>query len=156
MLIRLKEARTHMTAVLSLLAATQKTTNANPLVSLLPILLIGVVFYFLLIRPQQRRARAQRELTQSVEEGDEVVTIGGVFGIVRELEDDSVLLEVAPGTELRFLRSAIARKLAQEEEREFESSDEDEATEHDHPASDTGFAAPDEEFGKGEGAGEKT
>jgi preprotein translocase subunit YajC len=150
-----------MTAVLSVLAAAQKTTNANPLVSLLPILLIGVVFYFLLIRPQQRRARSQRELTQSVEEGDEVVTIGGIFGIVRELEDDSVLLEVAPGTELRFLRSAIARKLTPEDEREFQStaddrsSTDDDAEEHDHPAGDTGFPAPDEEFGQGEGAGEK-
>ena len=150
-----------MTAVLSLLAAT-KTTNANPLVSLLPILLIGVVFYFLLIRPQQRRARSQRELTQSVEEGDEVVTIGGIFGIVRELEDDSVLLEVAPGTELRFLRSAIARRLTPEDEREFESSSDDRSStddrssEDDHPASGQGFTAPDEEFGKGEGAGEKT
>jgi preprotein translocase subunit YajC len=126
----------------AVLAADDKTT-ANPIISLLPILLIGFVFYFLLIRPQQRRARAQRELTQSTEVGDEVVTIGGLFGVVREVDDDSVLLEVAPGTELRFLRSAIARKLTVDDE----VADEDE--EHE-------YIEPDDEFGKDAGAQDKT
>src|SRR4051795_7875806 len=101
---------------LALVAADDTKKTANPLVSLLPILLIGVVFYFLLIRPQQRRARQQKELIQTTEVGDEVVTIGGLFGVIREVDDDSVLLEVAPGTELRFLRSAIARKLTVDDE----------------------------------------
>jgi len=123
---------------LALVAAddTAKKT-ANPLVSLLPILLIGVVFYFLLIRPQQRRAKAQRELTQTTDVGDEVVTIGGLFGVVREVDDDSVLLEVAPGTELRFLRSAIARKLT--DDNEVEDADED---------GDEEYLEPDDEFGR--------
>jgi len=140
-----------MTEALAALVAATKT-NANPLVSLLPILLIGVVFYFLLIRPQQRRTRAQRDLTHSIEEGDEVVTIGGIFGIVRELDDDSALLEVAPGTELRFLRSAIARKLAPEDEVPLDEGADDSAS--DAPA-DAGLPEPDDRFGKGEAAGEK-
>jgi preprotein translocase subunit YajC len=125
---------------LALVAAddTAKKT-ANPLVSLLPILLIGVVFYFLLIRPQQRRAKAQRELTQTTAIGDEVVTIGGLFGVVREVDDDSVLLEVAPGTELRFLRSAIARKLTDDNEVEDADEDGDEDEE---------YLEPDDEFGR--------
>jgi preprotein translocase subunit YajC len=127
----------------AVLAATDGKTTANPLISLLPILLIGFVFYFLLIRPQQRRARQQRELTQSTEVGDEVVTIGGLFGVVREVDDDSVLLEVAPGTELRFLRSAIARKLTVDDEPP------DDADEHE-------YIEPDEEFGKDAGAEDKT
>jgi preprotein translocase subunit YajC len=130
-----------MIALIQAVLGAAKTTSTNPLVSLLPILLIGVVFYFLLIRPQQRKARAQQQLTRSVEVGDEVITLGGLFGVVRELDDDSVLLEVAPGTELRFLRSAIARKLTPEEE--DTSGDESE------------YLEPDEELGKDSGAGEK-
>jgi len=98
-----------------------------------------VVFYFLLIRPQQRRAKAQRELTQTTAIGDEVVTIGGLFGVVREVDDDSVLLEVAPGTELRFLRSAIARKLTDDNEVEDADEDGDEDEE---------YLEPDDEFGR--------
>jgi preprotein translocase subunit YajC len=132
-----------------LAAANDKTQTANPLVSLLPILLIGVVFYFLLIRPQQRRSRAQRELTQSIDEGDEVITLGGLFGVVRELDDDSVLLEVAPGIDLRFLRSAIGRKLTPEDEVAGEGvgagAGED----------DSEYVEPDEEFGKDSEPGEK-
>src|SRR5213082_2047621 len=103
--------------------AAKATTNTNPLVTFLPLILIGVVFYFLLIRPQQRRARAQRELIQSVDVGDEVVTIGGIFGTVRAVDDDAVTLEVAPGTTLRFVRSAIARKLASDDEEEEEEEE---------------------------------
>ena len=108
------------------------------------VLMVGV-FYFLLIRPQQRRARAQKELTQSTEVGDEVVTIGGIFGVVREVDDDSVLLEVAPGTELRFLRSAIARKLLPEDEVAEDEGDVDDDGED---------LEPDEEFGQDAGAAE--
>ncbi|HEY7280750.1 MAG TPA: preprotein translocase subunit YajC [Actinomycetota bacterium] len=131
------------------------------MVTLLPIVLIGVVFYFLLIRPQQRRARSQREMTQSTQVGDEVVTIGGLFGVVREVDDDSVLLEVAPGTELRFLRTAIARKLTADDEvpAEDEAEDEDEdGHEHDEPDDDQEhhYLEPDEKFGKDQGSGDKS
>ena len=78
---------------------------------LVPLVLMGGVFYFLLIRPQQRRQRQQRELLQAVDVGDEVLTIGGLYGTVRRITDDEVTLEVAPGVELRFLKSAIARRL---------------------------------------------
>ena len=125
---------------LALLAAEDTKKAANPIISLAPILLIGVVFYFLLIRPQQRRAKAQRELTSTTEVGDEVVTIGGLFGVVREVDDDSVLLEVAPGTELRYLRSAIARKLVPEDELQDDAADADDDNEE--------YFGPDEEFGK--------
>jgi preprotein translocase subunit YajC len=80
------------------------------------LLLMGGVFYFLLIRPQQRRQRQQRALIQSVAVGDEVMTIGGIYGTVRELDDESVTLEVAPGMDIRFTKTAIARKLVYDEE----------------------------------------
>jgi preprotein translocase subunit YajC len=141
----------------ALAAASNSTTQkANPLVTLAPIILIGVVFYFLLIRPQQRRARAQREMTSSTEVGDEVVTIGGLFGVVRELDDDSVLLEVAPGTELRFLRSAIARKLNPEDEAPADDVDDHEDDDdQDAPDGEHHYLEPDDKFGKDQGAGDK-
>ncbi|MDQ3767776.1 MAG: preprotein translocase subunit YajC [Actinomycetota bacterium] len=75
-----------------------------------PALLIAI-FYFMLIRPQRKRADQHKKLIESVGYGDEVVTIGGVFGIVRSLDDAEVELEVAPGTTMRFLRTAIARRV---------------------------------------------
>jgi preprotein translocase subunit YajC len=132
-------------------AADEAKKTANPIISLAPILLIGLVFYFLLIRPQQRKAKAQRELTQTTEVGDEVVTIGGLFGVVGEVDDDSVLLEVAPGIQLRFLRSAIARKLMPEDE----VSDDDIGDTDDADEDDDAYLAPDDEFGKDAGAEDK-
>jgi preprotein translocase subunit YajC len=112
-----------MHALLHLIGANNGGTSGAGAFQLVFLLLIGVVFYFMLIRPQQRRARAQRELIQSVSVGDEVVTIGGIFGRVLELDDDAVVLEVAPGTTLRFLRSAIARRIVEQEEETEEEED---------------------------------
>ena len=85
--------------------------NVTFLISL--VLLVGI-FYFLLIRPQQRRMRQQRDLVDSLSVGDEVVTIGGIFGRIIEMDDESVTLDVAAGTNLRFVKNAIARKLVEE------------------------------------------
>ncbi|MDP8955596.1 MAG: preprotein translocase subunit YajC [Actinomycetota bacterium] len=100
--------------------------------SLLLLVLMGVFFYFLLIRPQQRRARQQRALIDSLDVGDEVMTVGGLFGTIRRIQDDRVTLEVAPGVDLQYSKSAIARRIElagdygdeapSEEEREAGSS----------------------------------
>ena|SRR5919202_1071564 len=120
-----------MVALLHVVAASNGTSTGagGSAFSLVFLLLIGVVFYFMLIRPQQRRARAQRELIQSVSVGDEVVTIGGLFGRVVELDDDAVTLEVAPGTSLRFVRSAIARRITEDDEQDTEEEEDQEAGE---------------------------
>lgn len=90
--------------------------SGSTLTAILPLILLVGVFYFLLIRPQQRRARAQRELAQSLDVGDEVITIGGIFGTIMAMDDESVTVEVSPGTNLRFVKSAIARKLLRDED----------------------------------------
>ena len=92
--------------------------------SLLFLGLLIVVFYFLLIRPQKRRVEAHRELVESVKVGEEVVTIGGMFGRVRAVEDEALQIEVADGTVIRFIKSAVARRV---------SDDADEATETEEP-----------------------
>jgi preprotein translocase subunit YajC len=103
---------------IALIAQKSDNSQGNPAFSLVFFLLIGVVFYLFLIRPQQRQRRAQRELVEALEVGDEVVTSSGIFGIIRELDDEAATLEVSPGTRLRVLRGFIARRLTEPEEEE--------------------------------------
>lgn len=90
---------------------------------LIPLLLLVAVFYFLLIRPQQRRARQHRALMSSVEIGDEVMTVGGMYGTVRNVDDISMTLEVSPGTSVRFSRQSISRKVLPETSEETEAGE---------------------------------
>jgi len=97
----------------------QDSQGGSSLVAFLPLLLMGVIFYFLLIRPQQRRAKAQQALLRSVEVGDEIVTTAGVFGTVTEIDDDDVItVEIAPGTRVRMVRAGVGRIVEDEEEHE--------------------------------------
>lgn len=73
--------------------------------------LMLAAFYMLLVRPQRRQVMAHRQLMASLNVGDEVMTMGGIFGRILRLEDEVVDLEVAPGTSLRIARSAISRKV---------------------------------------------
>lgn len=76
-------------------------------IQLLPMLLIFVVFYFLLIRPQTKRQKAVQEMQNSLERGDYVVTIGGLHGVVHQIEDLYVTVK-CDNALLKFNRSAIA------------------------------------------------
>lgn len=96
--------------------AQQSGGGGSPITSLLPLVIIGVLFYFLLIRPQQRRAKAQRELMQSVGVGDMVVTIGGFHGTVMQVDDTTVRLELNPTNTVTLSKQAIARRLVDADE----------------------------------------
>lgn len=85
--------------------------GASALGGLLPFLLIIVVFYFLLIRPQQNRAKKQRQLVSSLGPNDRVVTIGGIHGTIMTVDEDTVRLEISPGTVITFAKAAVARRL---------------------------------------------
>jgi preprotein translocase subunit YajC len=78
---------------------------------LLPLVLLLGIMYFLLIRPQQQRVRAQRALVTSIQVGDRVATIGGILGRVLTLDDEEATVETTPGTILRIRRGAIATRL---------------------------------------------
>ncbi len=78
---------------------------------LVPFLLLFALMWLLLIRPQQARVRKQRELVASIQVGDEVLTAGGIVGIVRVLGDEELRLETSPGVELRLIRAAVTRRL---------------------------------------------
>lgn len=74
---------------------------------LFPILLF-VVFYFLLIRPQQKRAKEHRKMVEALAKGDEVVTNGGLLGRITKVDDHFISLELADGLEVRVQRQAVA------------------------------------------------
>lgn len=80
--------------------------------------LLIAIFYFMLIRPQKRRVEQHRRLLESISLGDEIVTMGGLFGTVRALREDEIELEIAPKTKIRLVKSAIARKVEEEVEDE--------------------------------------
>lgn len=79
----------------------------NTLVSLLPIILMFVIFYFLLIRPQQKRQKAVKQMQTELQKGDGVITIGGFHGVVHALDESTVIIQSGDGPKLTFDRSAI-------------------------------------------------
>jgi preprotein translocase subunit YajC len=82
--------------------------QADPLVSFLPLILIFVVFYFLLIRPQSKKAKEHREMVNALAKGDEVVTNGGLLGKITAVGDSFVEVEIGDGMRVKVQRQAIA------------------------------------------------
>jgi preprotein translocase subunit YajC len=74
--------------------------------------IIAVAFFLLIVRPQRRQRQAHRAFVAALEPGAQVVTIGGIHGIIRSLDDDTVALEVAPGMVVTVARTAIAAHTA--------------------------------------------
>ena len=87
--------------------AQSAAEGPGPMVSLIPLVLVFAVFYFLLIRPQQRKAREHQAMVAGLKRNDEVVTAGGLHGRVVELGERVVTLEVAPNTRVRVDRPRI-------------------------------------------------
>jgi preprotein translocase subunit YajC len=83
-------------------------TSGSDLMSFLPMIAIFVVFYFLLIRPQQKRAKESKAMLSALQKGDEVVSAGGIVGKISKLNDSYATLEVSPGVEMTIQRTAIS------------------------------------------------
>ena len=87
--------------------------NQNALIQFLPLILIFVVFYFLLIRPQQRKAKDHKVMLDALRRGDRVVTGGGIIGTVARVDSgEEVTVDIAEGVRVRVLRSTISSVLA--------------------------------------------
>ena len=97
---------------------------------LLIIVLLFAAMYFLMIRPQRAKAQAQQRLLNAVEVGDEVLTVGGVYGIVQEIEPDEdggdLVVEIAEGIHVRIARKALAAVVKPEDEDEDDLDEEHE------------------------------
>lgn len=95
-------------------AYAQAAPAAGPgadLMTFLPMIAIFVVFYFLLIRPQQKRAKETKTMLEALQKGDEVVTAGGVVGRIAKLGDQYATVEIAPNVEITVQRGAVSQLL---------------------------------------------
>ena len=91
---------------------------------LLPLVLIFVVFYFLLIRPQQKKAKQHREVLGNLRRGDRIVTNGGLIGTITRVSNDSELIvEIADGVKVRVMRGMIAESLSKTDPAPAQSKD---------------------------------
>lgn len=92
-------------------AAAPAAGSSSSLLSMLPLVLMFVVLYFVMIRPQMKRQKEVKAMLDALAKGDEVVTQGGVLGKITKLGDNQVHLEVANGVELQVQRAAIVQVL---------------------------------------------
>jgi len=82
--------------------------QGSSIMTFLPLILLFAVFYFLLIRPQQKRAKQHKTFMESLKKGDTVVTSGGLYGKITGITDDAVTLEIAEKVRVRVTKSSIA------------------------------------------------
>lgn len=88
-------------------AAAEGSPQLNPIISFLPFILIFVVFYFLLIRPQQKKAKERQAMIEALQKGDKVVTSGGLIGTITNLGPKIITIQVAEGVRVKILRANI-------------------------------------------------
>lgn len=86
-------------------------SGGSPLVAALPFVLIFVFFYFLILRPQRKQSREREELLNSLKRGDDVITSGGIYGKIVNVDQDVLTLEIAKGINIKISRSGIAGKV---------------------------------------------
>ena len=94
--------------LMSMVQASPGSGTAQLLMGIAPWLLIFVIFYILMIRPQQRQAKAHRDAIAAVKKGDDIITGGGIRGRVTKVsDDDEVEVEIAQGVKVRIIKSTI-------------------------------------------------
>ncbi len=95
--------------ILNLIAsATPGGGDSNPIYTIIPFALIIFIFYFMIIRPQQKRQKERQQLLESVKKGDKIITIGGVHGTVAGIEEKSILIEISDGVKVKYEKTAIS------------------------------------------------
>ena len=87
------------------------TTSGSDLMNFLPLVVIFVLFFFMIIRPQMKAAKAQREMITALQKGDEVVTSGGIVGKVTKVAESFVTIEIAANTEITVQKQAVQSAL---------------------------------------------
>jgi len=89
--------------------------NGQGIAQFIPLILIFVIFYFFLIRPQQKRVKEHKSMVESLKRGDEVITSGGIIGIVeRVMEDDRIEVEISENVKVQIIRSTVTSLLKKE------------------------------------------
>jgi preprotein translocase subunit YajC len=102
------------TAILMTTSAAATATGAGPmgfLIGILPWLLIFAIFYVLMIRPQQKRAKEHAAAIAAVKKGDDVITAGGIRGRITKVSDDEAEVEIASGVRVRVIKATLTQVL---------------------------------------------
>jgi preprotein translocase subunit YajC len=87
----------------------QPQGDSNPIMSFLPLILIAVVFYFFMIRPQTKRMKDQKGFIENLKKGDKIVTVGGIHGKIAEVNDDATfMLEVESGVKMKIDKVSVS------------------------------------------------
>jgi preprotein translocase subunit YajC len=91
---------------------TQPTgANPNPMMTFLPLLVIMLIFYFFMIRPQVKRQKELRAFRESLAKGDKVVTTGGIYGKIVEIKDNTVIMQIDDNVNIRVDKAAIIKDM---------------------------------------------
>lgn len=88
-------------------AAEKSAQGSNFLVNILPIVIIMVLFYFIIIRPEYKRRQEHQKVLDNLKKGDKVVTAGGIFGTIAGIEDDTVILAVTDNVKIKILKTTV-------------------------------------------------
>jgi len=96
------------------LYAAEATQQPGILASILPLLILFAIFYFLVILPQQKQAKKHKEMVESLKKGDKIVTAGGIIAEVIKNEEDFIKAKINDNVEVKITKDAIARKLDEE------------------------------------------
>ena len=91
--------------------AAAPAAGGSALSAFFPLVIFVVIFYFFILRPQKKRQKTHDNLVSNLARGDKIITAGGFFGIVREVKDDSVIIEIAEGIKARVLKGSISTKV---------------------------------------------
>jgi preprotein translocase subunit YajC len=90
-------------------AYAQGAQQADPFGFLLPMIIIFAAFYFLMIRPQQKKQKAHNELVSNLSAGDEVLTAGGILGVITAVSEHYAIVKIADNTEIKIQKSSVAQ-----------------------------------------------
>jgi len=98
-----------MSFLISDAMAAASTEQSDPIMSFLPLIVIFVIFYFMLIRPQSKRAKEHKQMVDALQKGSEVVTSGGLLGKITSVGDNFISVQVADGFEVKVQRQSITQ-----------------------------------------------
>jgi preprotein translocase subunit YajC len=98
----------------SVLLAQEGGGQGGGIAAFLPLIVLVGVFWFLIMRPQQRRQREHRQLTSNLNQGDRVVAAGGIVGTVRRVDDDTISLQVADNVVIKVDKGSVTKRLQQD------------------------------------------
>jgi len=97
--------------------APPQGSDANPLVSFLPLLLIILVFYFFMIRPQMKKQKDLRNYRENLKKGDKIITTGGIYGRIADIKENQIIMEVEDKIRIRIDKSAVLKDPSDIEQR---------------------------------------